>query len=150
MRSSSCGGPTISGRVTVARITGEPLSVETCIAAVADPRAGGTGCFVGAVRADDDGRTVTALCYEAHPTAEAKLAEACRAALTGDVIAVAAEHRTGWLEVGDLAVVVAVSAPHRGEALTAATDLIDAIKAGVPIWKEQHYTDGSADWTGCS
>lgn len=149
MRSRSCGGPIISGRVTLARITGEQLSVGSCIAAVADPRAGGIGCFVGAVRADDDGRVVTALCYEAHPTAEAKLGGVCRAALIGDVIAVAVEHRTGRLEVGDLAVVVAVSAPHRGEALAAATDLIDAIKTQVPIWKEQHYADGSAEWTGC-
>lgn len=149
MRSSSCGEPTISGRVALARITAEPMSAETCIAAVMDPQAGGIGCFVGAVRADDGGRQVTALCYEAHPTAAAKLEEICRELATGAVIAVAAEHRTGRLEVGDLAVVVAVSAPHRAEALAATGKLIDAIKARVPIWKEQHYSDGTSDWVGC-
>jgi molybdopterin synthase catalytic subunit len=64
------------------------------------------------------------------------------------VIAVAAVHRVGDLGVGDLAVVVGVSAAHRGEALTACRELIDELKARVPIWKHQLFTDGGDEWVG--
>ena len=81
---------------------------------------------------------MVSLDYTAHPSAEAGLlACAERVAARHDVLAVAVEHRTGHLEVGDLAVVVAVGAVHRGAALAACTELIDEIKAQVPIWKEQ-------------
>lgn len=99
------------------------------------------------MRDEDGGRGVHALCYEAHPSATSRLEEVCRQIADRDVIAVAAEHRIGRLEIGDTAVVVAVSAIHRREALDAASDLIDAIKAQVPIWKEQHFTDGTSAWT---
>jgi molybdopterin synthase catalytic subunit len=66
------------------------------------------------------------------------------------VIAVAAEHRTGALTLGDIAVVVAVAAEHRSEAITASHALIDRIKAEVPIWKRQRFADGTDEWVGCS
>jgi molybdopterin synthase catalytic subunit len=116
---------------------------------VADPTAGGIGCFIGVVRDSDHGRPVASLDYEAHPTAQARLHEVCAEVAAGDVIAVAAEHRTGSLAIGDVAVVVAVSAVHRAEALAAAHELIDAIKASVPIWKHQYFTDGTDEWVGC-
>lgn len=136
--------------VTLARMSGEPLDPGGCLAAVTDERAGGIGVFVGVVRSDDHGKGVTSLSYEAHPTADRVLAEVCAQVATADVIAVAAEHRTGDLEIGDVAVVVAVSAVHRGEALEATQRLIDAVKTEVPIWKHQRFTDGSTEWVGIS
>jgi molybdopterin synthase catalytic subunit len=64
------------------------------------------------------------------------------------VTAVAAVHRVGDLVIGDLAVVVAVSAPHRGEAFAACRDLIDTLKSTVPIWKHQEFSDGGQEWVG--
>jgi molybdopterin synthase catalytic subunit len=136
--------------VRLARICAEPVSVHDCLAAVADPSAGGVGSFLGVVRNRDDGRSVTSLEYEAHPSAEATLRSVCEKFATEDVVAVAAVHRSGTLSVGETAVVVAVSAVHRGEALRVTAALIDAIKAEVPIWKHQFYEDGSDDWTGCA
>lgn len=137
-------------RVALARMSQEPVDADACLAAVADERAGGIGMFVGVVRCDDHGRDVTSLSYEAHPTAGQIIAEVCARAATEDVIAVAAEHRTGDLAVGDVAVVVAVSAVHRGQAIEAAHRLIDAVKTEVPIWKHQLFADGTTEWVGIS
>lgn len=126
-----------------------PLDVRRCLDAVSDTRAGGVGSFVGVVRDNDHDRQVASLEYEAHPSAEVKLRAVCDRIAAGDVIAVAAEHRVGALSVGDVAVVVAVSAVHRWEALRATTELIDALKAEVPIWKHQCFTDGTDEWVGC-
>jgi molybdopterin synthase catalytic subunit len=126
------------------------LSVDECLAAVARPAAGGIGLFVGTVRSSDHDRPVTALEYSAHPGALAKLREVALAvAADYPVAAVAAVHRVGRLEVGDIAVVVAVSCPHRPEAFAAARRLIDDLKATVPIWKKQTYADGEIEWVGC-
>ena len=105
--------------------------------------------FVGVVRDVDEGADVVALDYTAHPSAEAGLL-ACAERVAGrhDVLAVAVEHRIGHLEVGDLAVVVAVGAVHRGAALAACTELINEIKAQVPIWKEQQFASGGTGWVG--
>lgn len=138
----------MSGRVTLARISPAPLVVADCLAAVADPAAGGIGLFVGVVRDRDHDAAVDALTYEAHPTAERVLTEVCARFAGEDVIAVAAEHRTGDLVVGDLAVVVAVSSVHRAEALEATHALIDAVKTEVPIWKHQRFADGTEEWVG--
>jgi molybdopterin synthase catalytic subunit len=151
MPSASSPAAIISGRVASARITGEPLSAELCIDAVKDPAAGGLGVFLGVVRDTDDGRPVESLHYEAHPSATGELDRVC-AAIAGeyDVVAVAAEHRIDTLVIGDLAVVVAVSARHRAEALTATHALIDRIKSEVPIWKHQRFADGTEEWVGCA
>lgn len=126
-----------------------PLSVDEVLAAVADPAAGGTTVFIGTVRSSDGGHDVSALRYEAHPNAIIVLQEvANEVAQKHDAIAVAAVHRTGLLAIGDLAVVVAVAAGHRGEAFTAGKELIDEVKARVPIWKQQSFTDGSVAWVG--
>lgn len=126
-----------------------PLSVEEVRAAVADPAAGGEALFVGAVRDHDDERGVTALSYSAHPSALDRLEEVARGVADRHaVIGVAAVHRVGDLEVGDLAVVAAVSSVHRAEAFTACRDLIDTLKATVPIWKHQFFRDGSQEWVG--
>lgn len=142
-------------QVRAARLVDEPLSVDRLMAEVLDPAVGGIVLFVGAVRDHDRDvaagtrRGVTTLDYTAHPLAEQRLAEvAQRAAEIDGVRAVAVEHRVGHLEVGDLAVVVAVGAEHRAEAFAGCRQLIDELKAGVPIWKEQTFTDGVSEWVG--
>jgi molybdopterin synthase catalytic subunit len=141
----------VSGPVVLAQISHTPITASACLAAVSGPAAGGLGVFVGTVRDTDHDRAVRTLSYEAHPSAEAVLARVCeRVAAAHDVIAVAAQHRTGDLVIGDAAVVVAVSAVHRGEALEVTRELIDAIKAEVPIWKHQVFADGGDEWVGCA
>lgn len=138
-----------SGRVRLTGIRSDALSVDEVLAAVADPAAGGQVLFLGAVRDADDGRRVDGLSYSAHPTAEDVLrAVAERVASRPEVIALAAVHRVGDLAVGDLAVVVAVSCAHRGAAFEACRQLIDELKATVPIWKHQLFSDGTDEWVG--
>jgi molybdopterin synthase catalytic subunit len=140
----------LSTRADAVRLIGvrdQPLDVGEVTAAVSDPAAGGLTVFVGAVRDHDSGQDVRRLEYSAHPTAEARLAEvAAEVAEEFDVVAVAAVHRVGVLEIGDLAVVSAVSAAHRGEAFEASRALIDRLKQRVPIWKHQVFADGSEEW----
>ena len=125
------------------------LSVDEVCAAVADPAAGGEVLFAGTVRDNDADRGVTALSYTAHPSAEAELRRVAEDIVAKyDVIAVAAVHRVGDLAVGDLAVVVGVACAHRAEAFHACHALIDELKASVPIWKHQRFTDGSDEWVG--
>ena len=124
-----------------------PLSLDEVRLAVADPAAGGIALFAGTVRDDDRGRPVTRLSYSAHPSAEEELRRiAEKVAADFPVCGLAAVHRVGDLAVGDLAVVVAMSCPHRAEALEGCRALIDEIKTGVPVWKHQHFGDGSEEW----
>jgi molybdopterin synthase catalytic subunit len=125
------------------------LSVDEVRAAVADPAAGGIALFAGAVRDSDHDRGVSGLSYSAHPSAADELRRVA-AVIAGKypVIGIAAVHRVGDLAIGDLAVVLAVSCPHRAEAFDACRDLIDILKASVPIWKHQRFDDGTAEWVG--
>jgi molybdopterin synthase catalytic subunit len=138
------------GIVSVIRLTdirAEPLSVDEVRAAVADPTAGGIAIFIGAVRDHDHGRSVSALSYSAHPSAVAELAKVAeKIAASHPVLAMAVVHRVGDLDIGDLAVVAAVSAAHRDVAFTACRELIDQVKATVPIWKHQSFTSGGSEW----
>lgn len=126
------------------------LSLDEVRAAVADPAAGGIALFAGVVRNNDSDKGVNALAYSAHPSAEDQLRDVAEMIVGKhpDVIGLAAVHRTGDLEIGDLAVVVAVSTGHRAEAFDACRALIDELKASVPIWKHQLFADGSAEWVG--
>lgn len=125
------------------------LSVDEVRAAVADPAAGGIALFAGAVRDSDHDRGVSGLSYSAHPSAVDELRRVAEViAAKYPVIGIAAVHRVGDLAIGDLAVVLAVSCPHRAEAFDACRDLIDILKASVPIWKHQRFDDGSAEWVG--
>jgi molybdopterin synthase catalytic subunit len=120
------------------------LSVDEVLASVSHAGAGGIDIFVGTVRDFNDGRTVTKLEYEAYKTMG--LLEMNRIAdeLTHEFkdVKLAAIHRVGSLVVGDIAVICAASAVHRGEAFTACRRLIDEIKARVPIWKREWGPDG--------
>jgi molybdopterin synthase catalytic subunit len=123
------------------------LDPAEVLAAVEDPTAGGVNLFVGMVRDHDHGESVEHLDYTAHPSAIQRLTEvATGVAEEFDVVALAAVHRTGHLRIGDIAVLVAVSAAHRGQAYDASRALIDRLKANVPVWKHQVFGDGREEW----
>jgi len=125
------------------------LSLDEVRAAVAGPGAGGIALFAGAVRDTDHDHGVTGLSYSAHPSAEAELRRVAEMiAEKFKVLCIAAVHRVGDLAIGDLAVVAAVACAHRGEAFAACRELIDVLKASVPIWKHQLFTDGTSEWVG--
>jgi molybdopterin synthase catalytic subunit len=123
------------------------LDPAEVLAAVDDPTAGGVNLFVGVVRDHDHGESVDHLDYTVHPSALARLQEVAEGvAEEFEVVALAAVHRTGLLKVGDIAVVVAVSAAHRGQAYDASRALIDRLKASLPVWKHQVFGDGREEW----
>ncbi|HEU5144010.1 MAG TPA: molybdenum cofactor biosynthesis protein MoaE [Dermatophilaceae bacterium] len=135
--------------VTLAEIRETPLSVDEVLRSVSDPRAGGVCLFVGTVRDHDHGEGVEVLDYSAHPqAAETARALAERLAADGRSVRIGVVHRVGRLEIGDIAVVVGVSAEHRGEAFDVCRALIDEFKATVPIWKHQRFEDGRDEWVG--
>lgn len=142
-------GARVVPEVVLADIRETPLSVDEVLEAVRHPRAGGIATFIGVVRERDHGHGVEALDYTCHPSAPHVLRNIAERLTAGaDVIRVAAVHRVGHLEIGDLAVVVAVSAAHRGPAFDVCRELIDALKATAPIWKHQIFDDGSDEWVG--
>lgn len=125
------------------------LSVDEVFQAVGDAAAGGIALFVGTVRNHDGGADVDELGYSSHPGAEAELRRVAEKIVAEyPVRALAAVHRVGDLKVGDLAVVVGVSCPHRAEAFAACRQLIDDLKHEVPIWKHQRFSDGTEEWVG--
>lgn len=135
--------------IRLAEIRDEPLSLDEVRAAVSDPGAGAIVLFAGTVRDQDGGQGVVRLSYSAHPSAAAELHRVAEKVVAEfGVLALAAVHRTGELDIGDLAVVAAVSCPHRGEAFEACRMLIDTLKHEVPIWKRQWFSDGSSEWVG--
>ncbi|MER6936898.1 molybdenum cofactor biosynthesis protein MoaE [Nocardioides sp. NPDC127514] len=138
-----------NGAVKLLDIRETPLDVAEVLAALDDDASGGVTLFVGRVRDHDGGKGVTGLDYQAHPSALARLADVAeKVAADHGVAGVAAVHRTGHLDIGDIAVIVATASGHRGEAFAASRDLIDTLKAEVPIWKHQVFTDGTDEWVG--
>ena len=139
--------PPVSGGAF--RVTEEPLSLEAAAAEVADERAGGVATFMGTVRRQSRGREVTRLEYEAYAEmAEDVMAQLARELLERyELCAVAIHHRVGTLGIGEASVVVAVSAPHRQDALAACKDAIDTLKETVPLWKKEVY-EGGEEWIG--
>lgn len=143
--------PGPDGPIRLLGIRDTPLSVDEVLAAVGDDAAGGTTLFVGTVRDHDGGSraAVTGLAYSAHPSAPEALRQVAeKVAADFPVTALAAVHRVGELRVGDVAVVVAVACPHRGDAFAASRRLIDDLKSQVPIWKHQSFADGTEEWVG--
>jgi molybdopterin synthase catalytic subunit len=126
-----------------------PLDVAEVVAALEDDESGGLTLFVGRVRNHDHGLGVEGLEYSAHPTALDALRRVCtEVAEQYDVHGVVAVHRVGRLAIGDIAVIVATTGAHRGEAFAASRALIDTLKAEVPIWKHQQFADGTQEWVG--
>jgi molybdopterin synthase catalytic subunit len=130
-------------------IRGEALSLDEARAMVAHPGAGGVAFFLGTVRDVNEGRAVTKLEYEAYETMARAEMDRIRAEIEGEIAGarVAALHRVGALAVGEIAVICAASAPHRGEAFRACKMMIDRIKERVPIWKREHGPSGPY-WVG--
>jgi molybdopterin synthase catalytic subunit len=126
-----------------------PISVDETLGLVRRPAAGGLAVFVGVVRDENAGRAVSRLEYSAYASMAKREMERIVEEIEREIegVRVAARHRLGSLEVGDAAVVCAASAPHRAEAFRACRELIDRIKARVPIWKREIGPDGAA-WVG--
>jgi molybdopterin synthase catalytic subunit len=131
------------------RLSDAALSLDAAVAEVRSDDAGAIATFVGTTRARSRGRDVLHLEYEAYEG----MAEEVMAGLAEelkrrhDLCAVAIHHRIGRVEVGDTSVVIAISAPHRTDALTACKEAIDELKVSVPLWKKEVY-DGGEDWIG--
>ncbi|MBU4335158.1 MAG: molybdenum cofactor biosynthesis protein MoaE [Actinobacteria bacterium] len=133
------------------QISDVELQVGDHLDAVASPAAGAVATFVGRVRDHDPSvtGTVTGLEYSAHPDAAEVLDRLARAAAArSGVIAVAVSHRIGTLQVGETAIVAAVSTAHRRLAFEVCADLVEQVKAELPVWKRELLADGSALWIG--
>ncbi len=139
--------PPVSGGAF--RLTEEPIDVDAVIAEVADERAGAVATFLGTTRAHSRGRTVTHLEYEAYAGMAEGVMERIADELRSryDVCAVAITHRVGRVGIRETSVAIAVSAPHRHDALAACREAIDTLKAEVPLWKKEVY-EGGEEWIG--
>ena len=139
--------PPVSGGAF--RLSEEPIDPSAVIREVSDEKAGGIATFIGTTRIQSRGRTVLYLDYEAYGgMAEKVMAEIGeRLKAKYDLCDVAITHRIGRVGIGDLSVVIAVSAPHRGDALAACQEAIDTLKETVPLWKKEVY-EGGEEWIG--
>jgi molybdopterin synthase catalytic subunit/molybdopterin converting factor small subunit len=139
--------PPVSGGAF--RLTEDPIDVSAVLAEVEDERAGAIATFVGTVRSESRGRQVLRLEYEAYEGMAENVMADLAEQLGGryDLCAVAITHRVGVCEIGEASVAIAVSAPHRQDALAACRDAIDSLKETVPLWKKEVYEGGEA-WIG--
>ena len=139
--------PPVSGGAF--RLTEGPVNLTAVVVEVVDEQAGAIATFLGTVRAQSRGREVIALEYEAYEDmAEQVMAEIGDEVLERyDLCKVAIMHRTGRVDVGGTSVAIAVSAPHRQDALAACADVIEALKSRVPLWKKELY-EGGEEWIG--
>ena len=139
--------PPVSGGAF--RLTEEPIDPTAVIREVSDPRAGGIATLIGTTRVESRGRTVHYLDYEAYGgMAEQVMAEIAEELKRKyDLCEVAITHRVGRVDIGELSVVIAISAPHRAAALAACKEAIDTLKQTVPLWKKEVY-EGGEEWIG--
>ena len=129
----------------------EPLDIPALAQALKDPACGGYASFEGWVRNENEGHEVLKLEYEAYAALAEKEGERIisEAMERFTIRQARCVHRVGELAIGDYAVWVGVSAPHRGEAFDACRYIIDEVKHRVPIWKKEHYTNGTSGWVRC-
>ena len=134
---------TVRSRITEASI--DPAAV---LADVGDPEHGATVLFLGTVRRTNEGRTVRGMRYDAYVAMAEDVLRAIaeEAAARADSEGVALVHRIGELEIGEVSVAIAVASPHRAQAFDAARHAIEEIKRRLPVWKQEHYTEGDAAW----
>jgi molybdopterin synthase catalytic subunit len=139
--------PPVSGGAF--KLSSQPLSLDAAVAEVADERAGAIATFTGTTRRQSRGRDVVHLDYEAYEgMAEQVMAEiAAELEERYDLSSIAIHHRIGRVGIGETSVVIAVSAPHRADALAACRDAIDTLKERVPLWKKEVY-EGGEEWIG--
>jgi molybdopterin synthase catalytic subunit len=131
------------------RLSEEPLSLDAVVEEVRSDEAGAIATFVGTTRVHSRGRTVERLEYEAYAGMAEKVMAEIADELKGryDLREIAIHHRTGTVDIGEASVVIAVSAPHRQDALAACRDAIDTLKEQVPLWKKEIY-EGGEEWLG--
>jgi MoaE-MoaD fusion protein len=131
------------------RLSETPISLDAAVGEVADERAGAIATFTGTTRVESRGRRVLHLDYEAYEgMAEKTMRDLADTLLAKyDLCAVAIHHRVGRVDIGETSVVIAVSAPHRGDALAACREAIDTLKETVPLWKKEVY-EGGEEWIG--
>lgn len=149
MTPSSSSRPAAGGNIPdVAALSAEPIDMVGMLAGAHHPGAGAVVLFSGEVRDNNRGQAVSYLEYEAYaPLAEQMIAEILATAKSRWSLQIAlAQHRTGIVAVGDTAVVVITASAHRSEAYAANRYIIDRIKHEAPIWKCEHYADGSREW----
>lgn len=134
------------------RLTAAPIDPAALVEALRDVRTGACVTFEGRVRDENDGRAVRALEYEAYaPLAESEGARVLAEALGRfQVTQAVCVHRTGSLSLGEIAVWVAVTSGHRAAAFDACSFIIAEVKARVPMWKKEHYADGTSAWVNCA
>lgn len=139
--------PPVSGGAF--RLSAEPLSLDEAVAEVASDDAGAIATFVGTTRARSRGRDVIRLEYEAYEGMAEQTMERLAATLKEryELVDVAIHHRVGTVAIGEQSVVIAISAPHRADALAACRDAIDELKVSVPLWKKEIY-EGGEEWIG--
>ncbi len=133
-------------------ITENPIDPEELKRSIETPHSGACLNFEGWVRNHNEGKPVQRLEYSsylelANKEGQRILDEALK---RFDIDAARCQHRIGMLEIGDLAVWVGVSSAHRGAAFDACRYIIDEVKARVPIWKKEHYSNGATDWINCA
>lgn len=133
-------------------LTLSPIQIPSFLDFPVFPTSGACATFFGIVRNHDHGRKVSRLFYEAYETlAENELGRIAQGAKEKFSVAeVRLRHRHGFLEIGEVAVAIAVQSVHRGEAFAACRFVIDSIKDRVPIWKKEFYADGTVLWVRCS
>ena len=132
----------------LARVGADPIDEALVRGAVEAADCGALVMFHGIVRDHDGGQGVRALDYSAHPEAEDLLQALVRQEQERTGVRLAAWHRTGPLAIGDAALVAAAASAHRAEAFAAIEQLVERIKAEIPIWKRQHFTAGASEWVG--
>jgi molybdopterin synthase catalytic subunit len=139
--------PPVSGGAFL--LSEQPLSVEAVVEEVASDEAGAVATFVGTTRVHSRGQTVTSLEYEAYEGMAEQVMSEIADELTAryELCAIAIHHRIGRVGIGERSVVIAVSAPHRQDALAACKDAIDTLKERVPLWKKEVYVGGE-EWIG--
>jgi MoaE-MoaD fusion protein len=139
--------PPVSGGAF--RLSAEPLSLDDVVDEVRSDQAGAIATFVGTTRVHSRDRTVRHLDYEAYEEMAEQVMTQIAAELIGryELCAIAIHHRTGQVEIGEASVMIAVSAPHRQDALAACRDAIDTLKERVPLWKKEVY-EGGEEWIG--
>ena len=135
-----------------AAVVDRPVNITELTAEVASPGNGAVAAFLGTVRSNNDGKPVSGIDYSAYR----EMAELEMAAILGEAEArhefagAAIEHRIGTLAIGDVSIGVAVASPHRRAALDALDYIVEEVKRRVPVWKLEHYEDGTREWVGAA
>jgi len=131
----------------MAFLTADPIDLPPLLASVYSPARGGVAIFLGQVRDHHEGRAVMRLDYSAYGAmAEAECARIVAEAERRWNVGVALRHRIGSLAIGDVAVAAAAASAHRADAFAACRFVIEEGKLRVPIWKREHYADGTITW----